>query len=257
MSHESYLDTKEWISKLKKPNNWSVQKFLASIKQINNLFQYISTPEGEEEQTHNYSDSELKIILKKSDPKNWDNEQVKANYKPATLEEQDIYYECIRSIGPNENNGNMTNNNSNHHHNYHRIERYENRNNNRNNKNKNNGSENRTDKSNQFNINKNNGSGNIGNNNNNNYANTYDAPQCQTINSAKDEYKERKRNRSPGNQSTGQNNNGRRIFLRIIVEVVLVMITTEAGLTVPVLIVVRKVPILVNLLIMEITMITP
>ena len=38
ISHEIALDTKEWISELKKPRDWSVQKFLARIKQTNNLF---------------------------------------------------------------------------------------------------------------------------------------------------------------------------------------------------------------------------
>ena len=73
-------------------------------------------PEGEEDQTPKCTNSELKVVLEKAGSRSWVNEQIRANYKPASLEDQARYYEGLRSIEPrknNKNNGNKKDNNYN------------------------------------------------------------------------------------------------------------------------------------------------
>ena len=117
-----------------------------------------------------------------------------------------------------------------------------------------------TDKNNHYNQKKNNGSKNIGNNNydscpihGNNCG--HSASQCRIINSAKDDYSERKNDRSIGNQSTGQTITVKDFFPTITIAVVYVVLIKITGVTIttPTLIAVWKIQISANHPIMEMT----
>ena len=73
MSEEVSLDTKEWISEFQKIREWSMQRFLARIKVVNELFTVMSIPEGETGTIPKLMNSKLIVILKKSVPKSWKN----------------------------------------------------------------------------------------------------------------------------------------------------------------------------------------
>ena len=67
------LDTKEWISEIRKPREWRMQHLLARVKMIYDLFIVILIPEGEHDTIPKLTDNEFKVILKKAVPKSWTN----------------------------------------------------------------------------------------------------------------------------------------------------------------------------------------
>ena len=67
------LDTKEWMSEIRKPREWRMQQLLARVKMIYDLFIVILIPEGEHDTIPKLTDNEFKVILKKAVPKSWTN----------------------------------------------------------------------------------------------------------------------------------------------------------------------------------------
>ena len=96
------INTKEWLNQVKKPRSMSVKQFVQRIKQINNLFAFMPLPEegaDEDDRIEEFSDAELRNILKKAGPREWRETQDKSNIRFDSIAAQVQYYEKLRNIG--------------------------------------------------------------------------------------------------------------------------------------------------------------
>ena len=89
MDREISIDTKEWFQVLKKPKSMTVQGFLARLRELNDLIEYMpSTSSGPPALlTPKFTEAKLAVILRKACPKSWRDAQVKANMKGLDLNE--------------------------------------------------------------------------------------------------------------------------------------------------------------------------
>ena len=85
----------------------TVRKFMQRIKQINNLFSVMPLPEEgaeEEDRIVSFSEAELRNILKKASPRSWRDTQEKSNIRFDSVTAQVQYYEKLRNIDERNNN---------------------------------------------------------------------------------------------------------------------------------------------------------
>jgi len=101
------VNTKEWLNQIRKPRSMTVRKFMQRIKQINNLFSVMPLPEEgaeEEDRIVSFSEAELRNILKKASPRSWRDTQEKSNIRFDSVTAQVQYYEKLRNIDERNNN---------------------------------------------------------------------------------------------------------------------------------------------------------
>ena len=178
------INTKEWLNQIRKPRAMTVRKFMQRIKQINNLFSVMPLPEeGAEEGDRivSFNEAELRNILKKASPRSWRDTQEKSNIRFDSVTAQVQYYEKLRNIDErNANRSESKKSNSN--------------------------------KSNSKNKNKQTSSGSHNDSNSPCpiHGNSHTIGQCKLIQSEKDNYKNKKKNKTNDNHgSDGRKNNGK------------------------------------------------
>lgn len=68
-SQKAHQIQKSLYPKVREPREWTMQRFLARIIEVNKLFIVMPIPEEETDTIQKLMDSELKVILKKAFPK--------------------------------------------------------------------------------------------------------------------------------------------------------------------------------------------
>jgi hypothetical protein len=93
MEEEISLDIKGWMSKVKKPQNLTVQDFVQCLSHLNELIEYAPVPNPINDpgvQTPKCTDAELAHIVRNACPAGWEKAQVHANLHYLSLAAQTI-----------------------------------------------------------------------------------------------------------------------------------------------------------------------
>jgi hypothetical protein len=88
MEEDISLDIKEWMSKIKKPRNMSVQDFVQRLNYLNDLINYTPVPDPTNNpgvQTPKFTDAEWAQIVRNACPASWKKAQVQANLRHLNL----------------------------------------------------------------------------------------------------------------------------------------------------------------------------
>ena len=205
MTRDVSLDTKEYLRQVKKPRKWTVQQTITRLQILNNLIEYMPSPEEGEAQIPKFSDAELRVVLQNCGPKSWKDSQVKAAYRPSNLTEQTQYFEGLRQL-ENDGNHNPRNNTT----------RNANRNNGSNNNNRRNNGNNSSNGRNNNSTNRRGRNSNSSNNSSNldpsavcPIHGTHTVGECTLIRNERQRFQNRRATRNNGQSNNNQNDSVR------------------------------------------------